>query len=123
MGVGLAGLSDSMQVGSITFGEKACSANNPVTIKDYVEAINRKYPEESKEVLKHLHYFKDVSNLDIIDVYRVLDLFEVTNPCLQHAIKKLLVAGGRGYKDITKDVQEAIDTLERWKAMKEEDNE
>lgn len=31
------------------------------------------------------------------------------------------VAGGRGHKDIDKDVGEAIDTLVRWKAMRAED--
>ena len=41
----------------------------------------------------HDHYFKDVSNLKHIDVYRVLLLFGVTDPCLQHATKKLLCAG------------------------------
>lgn len=71
--------------------------------------------------MKHSHYHKDVSGLQSIDVYRVLRLFEVTDPCLQHAIKKLLVAGGRGVKDIAQDVQEAIDTLERWGAMWDED--
>lgn len=45
---------------------------------------------------KHPHYHKDVSNLQTVDVYRVLALFNVTDPCIQHAVKKLLVAGGRG---------------------------
>jgi ribosomal protein L21E len=72
---------------------------------------------------KHSHYFKDVSQLDTIDVYRVLELFNVVNPCIQHAVKKLLVAGGRGAgKDINKDIQEAIDSLERWKDMRQEEN-
>jgi hypothetical protein len=71
---------------------------------------------------KHPHYHKDVSNLRTIDVYRVLALFNVTDPCIQHAVKKLLVAGGRGAgKDISKDVQEAIDSLERFKEMRVED--
>jgi hypothetical protein len=69
----------------------------------------------------HAHYFKDVRHLEQIDVYRVLSLFGVTDPCLQHAVKKLLCAGQRGAKDIAKDVQEAVDTLERWKRMREED--
>ena len=69
---------------------------------------------------KHEHYFKDVSHLVEVDVYRVLDLFGVIDPCLQHAAKKLLVAGGRGAKDMPKDIQEAIDTLERWKVMRQE---
>lgn len=71
---------------------------------------------------KHSHYFKDVSTLNTVDVYRILKLFNVTDPCLQHATKKLLVAGGRGAgKDIDRDVQEAIDTLLRWQEMRRED--
>lgn len=67
------------------------------------------------------HYFKNTVHLNAIDVYRVLELYEVTDPCLQHAIKKLLCAGSRGAKDIEQDVQEAVDALERWQDMKEED--
>lgn len=77
--------------------------------------------EIKKEGMKHSHYFKDVSHLKLIDVYRVIELWEVEDPCIQHALKKLLVAGKRGAKDEAKDIQEAIDTLERWKAMREED--
>jgi hypothetical protein len=74
--------------------------------------------------VKHNHYFKDVSKLDNIDVYRVLSLFNVTDPCIQHATKKLLVAGGRGAgKDINKDIQEAIDSLVRYQKMRVEDGE
>ena len=71
---------------------------------------------------KHGHYFKDVAHLNSIDVYRVLELFNVTNPSIAHATKKLLVAGGRGAgKSIDKDIQEAIDSLVRWQAMRNED--
>lgn len=72
--------------------------------------------------MTHEHYFKSVRHLDSIDVYRVLKLFNVTDPCLQHAIKKLLVAGGRGAgKDIMVDVKEARDSLTRFKQMWDED--
>jgi hypothetical protein len=71
--------------------------------------------------MKHNHYFKNTVHLNAVDVYRVLSLYGVTNPCLQHAIKKLLCAGDRGAKDIEQDVQEAIDTLGRWQDMMEED--
>lgn len=67
------------------------------------------------------HYFKDVSALQTVDVYRVLVLFGVTDPCLQHALKKLLVAGGRGSKDAARDVREAVVSLERWLEMRAED--
>ena len=72
--------------------------------------------------MKYPHYFKPVGHLETIDVYRVLDLFHVADPCLQHAVKKLLVAGGRGHKDAEKDVAEAIDALERWQEMRAEDD-
>jgi DNA-binding protein Fis len=62
---------------------------------------------------KHSHYFKDVSGVDQIDVYAVLRLFDVTDPCLQHIVKKALCAGRRGAKDWAKDVQEIADTANR----------
>lgn len=70
---------------------------------------------------KHAHYHKSVEHLSSVDVYRVLGLFGVTDQALGHAIKKLLVAGNRGVKDMDKDVQEAIDTLQRWQEMRAED--
>jgi len=69
----------------------------------------------------HSHYYKSVAGLREIDIYRVLMLFEVTDPCLQHAIKKLLVSGKRGHKDQYKDIQEAIDSLNRWQDITIED--
>ena len=71
--------------------------------------------------MTYRHYFKQVLGLTHVDVYRVLALFGVTDPCLQHAVKKLLVAGGRGGKGIGQDVQEAIDSLLRWQEMRRED--
>ena len=71
---------------------------------------------------KYNHYFKNVAHLECIDVYRVLELFGVTDPCLQHAVKKLLCAGIRGVKDQGKDIQEAIDALQRALEMRQEDD-
>ena len=70
---------------------------------------------------EYKHYQKNVEHLKWVDVYRVLLLFGVTNPCLQHAIKKLLCAGNRGVKDELKDVQEAIASLLRYLEMQTED--
>ena len=69
----------------------------------------------------HDHYFKDVTHLKTIDVYRVLDLFGVLNPCVQHAVKKLLCSGQRGVKDTRQDVQESITSLVRCLEMQTED--
>jgi len=79
------------------------------------------HPPHYTEHQSHDHYFKDVQTLKSVDVYRVLVLFGVTNPCLQHAIKKLLCAGQRGIKDQKQDVQEAIASLLRYLEMQTED--
>ena len=69
----------------------------------------------------HNHYYKSVKHLEFIDVYRIIELYNITDPCLQHAIKKLLVAGGRGHKNIEHDVQDVIDSCLRWQEMNRED--
>jgi hypothetical protein len=70
---------------------------------------------------EHGHYYKDVP-FDDVDIYRLLLIFNITDPCIQHAVKKLIVAGGRGGgKDISRDIKEAIDTLRRWQDMRQED--
>ena len=68
---------------------------------------------------KHSHYFKDVSGLDEIDVYKVCELFEINDPsgAKQHAIKKLLCSGQRGAKGERKDLEEARDTIVRKLSM------
>jgi hypothetical protein len=68
------------------------------------------------------HYYKKVPyGVEYVDVYRVLELFEVNDPAIQHAVKKLLVAGGRGHKNLIKDVEEAIISLNRWIDMRKEE--
>lgn len=73
--------------------------------------------EVSKDVSeassKHKHYFKDVSKLEEVDVYAILYLFEVTDPCIAHVVKKLLCTGKRGHKDFERDLQDSIDSLVR----------
>lgn len=71
---------------------------------------------------KYGKYFKDVSGYDVIDVYRVLDLFSVDDHALGHAAKKLLLSGVRtGGKTLEQDITEARDTLNRWLEMQAED--
>lgn len=67
------------------------------------------------------HYYRDVSHLKKIDIYRVLDLFGVTDPAIAHAIKKLLCPGLRGAKPAEQDIREAIDSLNRKLQMLAED--
>lgn len=66
-------------------------------------------------------YVKDISSLEKIDIYRILDLYEVKDHALGHAIKKLLCAGNRGHKDKYQDIVEACKSLDRWLDMQIED--
>lgn len=108
-----------------------------VTLDDKLESVYRAYPAELERAnmqpqrvkpdkefdpigtqvnvvtQKHNHYYRTCP-YDAIDVYRILDLFEVKDPCAQHAIKKLLALGNRGHKNASKDVQDVIDTMTRW---------
>jgi len=77
-----------------------------------VDGILIKVDKQDKQQ-KHQHYKKDVRNLDYIDVYRIIDLYELHDPCFQHALKKILVPGARGHKDLTKDINDIIDTMRR----------
>lgn len=70
---------------------------------------------------RYQHYFRDVSHLEGLDIYRILALYEVTDPAIQHAVKKLLCAGSRGVKDRERDYREAVDSINRALEMIEED--
>ena len=48
----------------------------------------------------------------IVDVYRVIDAFNITNAPIAHAIKKLLCAGLRGAKSAEQDYREALESVE-----------
>ena len=91
-------------------------ANNPFS-EPPIDPVETNEPDERK----HKHYFKDVRHLDFIDVYRVIDLWEVSDPCLQHIIKKCLAAGKRGHKDEDKDFQDIFDSAARALEMRNED--
>jgi len=68
------------------------------------------------------HYYKDARHLQSVDVYRVLKMFGVTDPCIQHAVKKLLVTGRRGHKDTERDIRDAVVSLNRCLQMIAEDD-
>lgn len=88
----------------------------------YVEVAegSKEAVDEALGIKKHNHYFKDCP-YDKVDVYRILDIFDVTDPCLQHLVKKGLCAGKRGHKDFRKDLQDIIDTAQRRIDMLDED--
>lgn len=72
---------------------------------------------------KHSHYFRDITGYKKLDVYRLLALFNVTDPCAQHIAKKAIACGERGHKDLRRDLQDIIDTAQRRLEMLDEDAE
>lgn len=55
-----------------------------------------------------------------IDIYRLLDLFEVSHPAHQHAVKKLIRAG-QSVKSLEQDTREVVEAINRWAEMIRED--
>lgn len=61
---------------------------------------------------KHSHYFRPFP-YDNIDIYRFLEVFDVTCPVAQHIIKKAVASGQRGHKDLQRDWQDIVDSAQR----------
>jgi hypothetical protein len=55
-----------------------------------------------------------------LDPYRILQVYGITNPAHQHALKKLLRAGN-SVKPLLQDIDEVILSLNRWKEMLNEE--
>lgn len=58
-------------------------------------------------------YQREIKPGVFVDVYDVLQAFAVTNPALQHLVKKALAVGQRGHKDAAEDLQDIIDSAVR----------
>ena len=63
-------------------------------------------------------YTRDCKGVQV-DVYDVLQAFDVTNPALQHLIKKALCVGIRGHKTKPQDLQDIIDSAIRAKELEQ----
>lgn len=64
-------------------------------------------------------YQREIKPGVFVDVYDVLQAFAVTNPALQHLVKKALAVGQRGHKDAAEDLQDIIDSALRAKELGE----
>lgn len=69
---------------------------------------------------KHSHYFRPFP-YENIDIYRFLEVFDVTCPVAQHIIKKAVATGKRGHKDLQRDWQDIVDSAQRKLEMLDED--
>ena len=82
-------------------------------LKEYIAAIDKAVPEKKKSKYHRLLPKEGVW----IDVYDIIYAWDITNPAIQHAVKKVVQAGERGHKDWLTDIQEAIESLERAKCF------
>lgn len=99
-----------------------CAARHGATVGPVVDCEQMSHAEIRSLLTKRpfSHYFRPCP-YDGVDVYRILSIFEVVHPAIQHAIKKLLVAGKRGAKDTRKDWSEAVVSINRAIEMMDED--
>jgi len=93
-------MSDRHDNALIRHGDHYDSTMTPEEQEDYGPKPRSKYHREIKPGVW-------------VDVYSVLVAFNVTNPGDQHALKKLLKPGQRGYKDANQDRREAVVSIKR----------
>ena len=81
-------------------------------------------PVSTVPVVGNPKYNREIKPNVFVDVYDVLYAFKVTDPCLQHLIKKALAAGQRGHKDARQDLvdirdsaQRALDSYDIWENL------
>ena len=65
-------------------------------------------------------YKREIKPGVFVDVYDVLFAWGVSNPALQHLIKKALQPGERGHKDKMTDLQDIINSALRAKELEDE---
>lgn len=101
--------------------------NNKIPSKKTADRLHsvlnaKKTKEEPNDSRKHNHYFIDVRGLDYIDPYMIAYLYNIDDPsgATQHALKKLLVPGKRGHKDVDTDLNNVIDTSNRLLEIKKQ---
>lgn len=81
----------------------------------YDEQREAQSAQKAKAKSKYHRIIKGVE----IDVYDVLLAYNVTCPATAHAIKKLLMPGGRHAKTWEQDINEAIASLQRAKELRQ----
>lgn len=103
---------------TLTDGEKIITRDMWVMAKAGVKAKNNTPRITSADEITTSKYTKQIRGVSI-DVYDVLKAWGVTNPALQHLIKKALQCGGRGHKDVQQDLQDIIDSAVRAKELEQ----
>lgn len=79
-------------------------------------SVEDAYEHKEKHSITPSKYTKEIHGVSV-DVYDVLMAWGVTNPALQHLIKKALQCGQRGHKDNQQDLQDIIESAIRAKEL------
>ena len=87
------------------------SIHDPITLADWERARSPANP--TPPAVPAPNKYQRTVPSTTIDVYDVLHAYSVTNPATQHAVKKLLQPGNRGYKDTLTDLREALASIQR----------
>jgi len=75
------------------------------------------YESDAQE--QHSKYHREIKPGVWVDCYDVLQAWAVTNPALQHLIKKALQPGERGHKDLETDMNDIIASAKRAKELEQ----
>lgn len=90
-------------------------------VKEGQETIT--YSENVTSINKSTNkYLREIKPGVFVDIYDVLRAWKVTDPCLQHAAKKVLQAGERGHKDRLEDLNDVLASTQRAIEMHKEWN-
>lgn len=92
-------------------------------IDDESQSINDQYAEieqvrqeeihATSKTRENSHYFIDVSDVNEVDFYEIAKRYNVTDPAIQHILKKCLAIGNRGHKDLETDLKDILKTAKR----------
>lgn len=84
-----------------------------VTSSKEASQLQWKEGHTGNKYLRRIYSTVEPSQSIVVDVYDVIEAFKVTNPGLQHALKKLLCSGLRQKASEVQDLKEAVDALNR----------
>ena len=112
--------SDSDIIAYRIINQQPVQLDNPEIEPDFEPFVSIEDAHECKaeHAITHSKYTKQIRGVSV-DVYDVLMAWGVTNPALQHLIKKALQCGQRGHKDKQQDLQDIIDSAIRAKELEQ----
>ena len=110
--------------------EQADELRNLRALNEKLEALLQSARNEAEHLRRHANHSGDAADMvdkyhrEIrpgvwIDVYDVLHAWRVTNPALQHLVKKALQPGERGHKTLEQDLNDIIVSANRAKELEQ----